>query len=157
MRTIVRVSVMILLLSMLGCTSLQRLPGTNRATDARAMAIAEAVRTQIVGDSDMDTACGAYGVIEAALSGGSSENLESVEWSAWTDDPDERAWMVKCDATYTVLMPTGTKSVTTQIFLLMVDYQEWELRYIPGRTDEMELLGVWGMTLPVNLTAPKPE
>ncbi len=119
--------------------------------DPKADAIAQAVAQQQTSEGSMDTMCRAYTVIAAALKGGDSTNLKDTTWSAWSEDPQERAWSVSCDGTYTVLTQKGEEVVTERIFLFLVDYDKWELGYVPGRTDEIQLLGTWGVYLPMKL------
>ena len=125
--------------------------------DPMAPAIAQAVRQQSTSAGTMDELCGAYAVISVALLGGTSEDVTAVDWSAWSEDNERRVWTVACNATYAVLTEQGEKSNTEEIFRLLVDHEAWELRYIPGRTQEAQLLGTWGVLLPMSLNpATKP-
>ena len=126
-----------------GCASL--------GEDPKAEAIAQAVAPLETGEGTMDTMCGAYNVIGAALKGSYGEDVKEITWTAWSDDSENRAWSVACDGTYSVLTQKGEESITERIFVFLVDYDTWELRYIPGSTDEAQLLGVWGVYLPMKL------
>jgi hypothetical protein len=133
--TLSLVAVAVLLVSVLAaCASV--------GEDPRAEAIAQAVAQVETGEGTMDTMCGAYNVIGAALKGSYGEDVKEITWTAWSDDSEKRAWSVACDGTYMVLTQKGEESITERIFVFLVDYDTWELRYVPGRTNEAQLLGV---------------